>query len=430
MQTSLETLTNLERRLTVSVPQQDIDREVDNRLKRLAMTAKMDGFRPGKVPFKVVVQQYGLKVRQEVMGDTLQKTFAQAVQQQNLRVAGYPRFEPKAGDPAPGNFEFSATFEVFPEVALGDLSQASIERPVLEVDEADVDRTVEILRKQRVRFEKADRPGASGDRITLDYNGTIDGQDFQGNQASDLPVVLGEGRLLPDFEGALNGMSAGEAKSFELTFPADYHGAEVAGKTARFEVTVKEVAGPVLPAVDADFAKGLGVEDGDLATMRSEVRSNLQREVRRRMQTRIKEQVMQALLDTTKIDVPKGLVEGESQRMAQAMMQDMKAQGAGGQIQPALFEEGARRRVALGLILSEMVKAHNLHARPEQVRAIVEDFAQSYEHPHEVVTWYYSAPERLNEAESLALEENVVAWVMEKARVTDKAVAFEEFMGK
>jgi trigger factor len=433
MQTSLETLGVLERRLNVSVPQDQIEAEVENRLKRLARTARISGFRPGKVPLKIVAQQFGAQVRQEVLGETLQRSFSEAVRSQNLKVAGYPRFEPKAVEGASAGLEYSATFEIYPEVRLGDVSAATIQRPVVTVGAAEVDKTIEVLRRQRVQYETVDRPALTGDQVTLDFRGTIEGVEFPGGRGDNMTVVLGEGRLLPDFEKQIEGMAAGESKAFELSFPQDYHGREVAGKTAVFEINLRRVAGAKLPAVDAEFAKGLGVADGDVEKMRQEVAANLGREVKRRIQARIKEQVMQVLVDTTQLELPRSLVEAESQQLAENMKRDLEMRGVRAQGAPLpleMFREQAERRVRLGLILSELVRLNDLHARPEQVRAIVEDFAQSYEHPHEVVQWYYAAPERLREAEALALEENVVAWVQSKANVTDKPVDFDEFMGK
>lgn len=431
MQTHLENLGRLKRRLDVTVPRTQIDSEIANRLKRIARTAKMHGFRPGKVPMKVIEQTYGPQVRQEVLGDAVQRTFAEAVREQNLRVAGFPAFEAK-GDGEAAEFQYSATFEVYPDVAIGDVAAATIERPVHEVTEADVDSTIEVLRNQRVAYEPAERPAAAGDRVVIDYRGTIDGAAFDGGTASGFPVVLGQGRLLPDFEAALTGMRAGESKSFPLTFPDDYHGKDVAGKAAVFEVTVTAVEGPRLPSVDAEFAKSLGVADGDVAKMRSEVRANVEREVKRRVQARIKEQVMDALIGAATLELPQALVDAERRRLAEGARQDLAARGVnveGAPIPTDLFEQQAQRRVKLGLILAEVVKANGLHAKPEQVRAVVEDFAQSYEHPEEVVKWYYAKAERLNDAEALALEDNVVNWVLSRARVTDKPVTFEELTG-
>ncbi len=432
MQANLETLGQLERRLSIAIPMTEIEGEVQSRLKHLTRTVKMHGFRPGKVPFKIVVQQYGGQVRQEVLGDTLQKSFGEAVTQQNLKVAGYPKFEAKPlGDDA-GQFEYSATFEVYPEIAIGDLSQQTLTRPVLDVTDAEVDKTIEIMRKQRASFDPAERAAADGDRLTISYRGTIDGKEFNGSAAQDSTVVLGEGRLLPEFETQLRGMKNGETRTFDLRFPDDYHGKEVAGKTATFEVTLTQVAGPKLPEIDADFAKSLGVDDGDTGKMRAEVRANLEREVKARLKSRLKEKVMQALLDVTQIAVPKSLVDMEIQRMQTQARQDLAARGIpvndNMPIPAEVFEKQGQRRVNLGLILAEVVKANNLRATAEQVRAVVEEQAQSYEHAEEVIKWFYQSPERLREIESMVLEDNVVVWALGVARIEDKAIAFDELM--
>jgi len=433
MQANLETLGSLERKLNVAVPMAEIDSEVESRLKRLTRTVKMAGFRPGKVPFRVVAQQYGLQVRQEVLGDTLQKSFGDAVKAQNLKVAGYPKFD--AAPPVDGasEFQYSATFEVYPEVVVGDVAKSSVERPVLEVTEADVDKTLDIMRKQRVTYETAARAAENGDRVTMDYRGTIDGVEFAGGKAEGQSVVLGEGRFLPDFEKNLPGLKAGDSKSFEVKFPDDYAGKEVAGKTAVFEVTVRDVAAPKLPPVDAEFAKTLGIEDGDLAKMRAEVRGNLEREVKARLKARVKERVMDALLAVTAIEVPKALVDMEVERLRDMARQDLASRGIPVRedmpLPADLFEKQAQRRVSLGLILGEVVRAQNLNAKPEQVRAAVEEQAQSYEHPQEVVKWFYQSKERLGDIEGMVLEENVVAWALATAKVEDKPVSFDELMG-
>ncbi|MBI2312144.1 MAG: trigger factor [Betaproteobacteria bacterium] len=433
MQTSMENLSSLERRLSISVPQNEIEAEVETRLKRLARTVKLHGFRPGKVPFKIVAQTYGPQVRQEVLGDTVQRSFSEAVREQNLKVAGMPRFEAGSAESASGHFQYTATFEVYPEVVLADLSAAIVERPATQVTGQDVENTLEILRKQRVVFEPVERTAAGGDQAVISYVGTLEGKEFEGGKGTEVPVVLGEGRLLADFESQLTGMKSGDSKSFELTFPADYHGKDVAGKTAKFEVTVTRVAAPKLPELDAEFAKSLGIGDGDLGKMRGEVRANLERELKRRIESKVKEQVMDALLKSATVELPKALVEMEIGRLAQGARHDLEARGLkaeGLELPPQLFEEQAKRRVGLGLVIAELVKAHSLQAKPEQVRAVVEDFAQSYEQPTDVVRWYYSQPERLNEAEALVLEQNVVAWVLEKAKVVDKAVPFDDLMRK
>ena len=434
MQSNLETLSALERRLSVTLPVADIDNEIESRLKRLSRTVKMHGFRPGKVPLKVVAQQYGPQVRQEVLGDAMQKSFGEAVRNQNLRVAGYPRFDLKPPADGAAEFQYSATFEVYPDVKVGDIGNASIDRPHLAVSEAEVDRTIELMRKQRATYEPAQRAARNEDRVTIDFRGSIDGAEFQGSTGNGQQAVLGDGRLVPDFEANVVGVGAGESKTFDVRFPDDYHGREVAGKTARFEVTVKEVAAPVLPAVDAQFAKGLGVADGEIAKMRAEIRANVEREVKAKLKSNLREQVMQALLDATKMETPKGLLQMEVQRMREGMRQELTARGVkvnDDMPLPAdLFEQRARRRVNLGLIFSELVKTHNLYARPEQVRAMVDEQAQSYERPEEVVKWFYAAPERLREIESVATEDNIVAWALGVAKVTDKTVGFEELMGK
>jgi trigger factor len=433
MQANLETLGRLERRLSVAVPVAEIDSEIDTRLKKLTRTVKMHGFRPGKVPYKVVAQQFGPQVRQEVLGDTVEKSFGEAIRQQKLRVAGYPKFEAKPlGDDASA-FEYSATFEVYPDVTRVDLSQSAITRPQLEIGEPDVDKTIEIMRKQRATYDVTERAAEIGDRLTLNYQGTIDNGAFAGSTAQDCVVVLGEGRLLPDFEQQLAGTKSGESKAFDVRFPDDYHGKEVAGKTARFEVTVTQVAAPRLPQVDAEFARSLGVADGDLAKMRAEVKANLEREVKLRLKNRVKEQVMQALLDATQIEAPKSLVDLETERLQQRMRQDLVARGV--QVKddmpmpPEVFEKQAQRNVSLGLVVAEVVKTHNLYPKPEQVKAVVEEQAQSYERPAEVVKWFYQSPDRLRDIESAVMEDNVVAWALGAARTEDKAIEFDELMG-
>jgi trigger factor len=408
----------------------EIERKIDARLKQLARSVRMPGFRPGKVPLKLVAQTYGSQVRSEVLGDAVQKAFTDAVKEANLKVAGYPKIEKI--DPASGALEFNATFEVYPEVKVGDLSGATIERPQFEVDDAAVDKTLQILRKQRTRFEPVSRPARDGDRLTVDFRGTIDGQAFPGGEAKDFVFALGEGRMLPQFDAAARGMAPGEEKTFELAFPADYHGKEVAGKTASFAMTLKKIDEPRLPEVDADFARSLGVADGDTGKMRAEVRANVEREVRKRVEAKTKEQALQALLAATPFEVPKALVGMEATSMAERAIADLKARGVDPEqvpINPQAFEEAARRRVALGLAIAELARAENLQPKPAEVRALVEQEAQSYESPAEVVKWFYMQPQRLSEMEGLALETNVVKWVLTKAKVLDKPVAFDELMG-
>jgi len=427
---NVENLGTLERRVSMALAADDIERKVDERLKKLARSVRMPGFRPGKVPLKLIAQTYGPQVRSEVLGDAVQKAFTDVVKEANLKVAGYPKIEKK--DPASNALEFNATFEIYPDVKVGDLANGTIERPQLEVDEAAVDKTIQILRKQRTRFEPAERPARDEDRVTVDFKGTIGGEAFPGGEAKDFAFAIGAGRMLPEFEAAARGMAPGEQKSFELTFPADYHGKEVAGKTALFAMTLKKIEEPRIPDVDADFAKALGVADGDTGKMRTEVRANVEREVKKRVEARTKEQALQALLSVTPLEVPKSLIGMEATSMAERAVADLKARGVNPEqvpINPQAFEEAARRRVALGLVIAELARAESLQPKPAEVRALVEQEAQSYESPAEVVKWFYMQPQRLSEMEALALETNVVKWVLTKAKVLDKPVTFDELMG-
>ncbi|HVP09205.1 MAG TPA: trigger factor [Burkholderiales bacterium] len=432
MAVNVETLGTLERRLQMSVPVKEVERQVDDRLKQMARNVKMPGFRPGKVPLKMVAQQYGPQVRSEVLGSAVEKAFSEAVKEANLRVAGYPKIEKKDGAADAPALEFSATFEIYPEVKVGDVSAAKIERPKLEVDDAAVERTIEILRKQRVTYAEAPRAAQGGDRITVDFEGKIGGEGFQGGKAAGFAFVLGEKRMLPEFEAAAAGMKAGESKTFELKFPDDYHGKEVAGKTASFELTVSKVEEPRLPAIDGEFARQMGVADGDVAKMRSEVRANVEREVKKRVEGRLKAQALQALLDAAPLELPKALVEMEQQQLVRQAAAELQARGVKLDrlpFEPQAFEANAKRRVALALIINALSERENLKPKPADVRALIEAESASYEHPAEVVKWFYMQPQRLSEMESLALEGNVVSWVLSKAKVEDKAVAFDELMG-
>jgi trigger factor len=366
-----------------------------------------------------------------VLGDAVQKAFSDAVREAKLRVAGQPRIEPKT-EAAADALEFSATFEVYPEFSIGDVAAATVERPQVEVDDAALDKTLEILRKQRVTYAIAARAAQSGDRVTVDFAGSIGGEPFPGGKADSFTFVLGEGRMLPEFEAAASGAAAGAAKTFAVTFPPDYHGKDVAGKTAEFALTLKQVEAPQLPALDAEFAKGLGVADGDLAKMRDEVRQNVEREAKKRIEARIKQQAMQALVAATPLELPRSLVAMETRELAERAAADLRSRGLKFEklpLDPQAFEDSAKRRVALGLIIAELARAEKLQPKPAEVRALIEQEAQSYESPAEVVKWFYMQPQRLSEMESLALEANVVQWVLQKAKVVDKAVPFDDLMG-
>jgi len=431
---NVENLGTLERRVSMSVPVADVERQVSERLKKLARDVRMPGFRPGKVPMKLVEKTYGPQVRNEVLGDAVQKSFSEVVKEAKLKVAGYPRIERK-DESNDKSLEFSATFEIYPEVKVGDLAAVTIEQPKTAVTDTDVDKTIEILRKQRTSFVSVARAAQDGDRLAVDFEGRLDGQPFEGGSASGYQFMLGQGGMLPEFEAAARGMAPGESKTFPLRFPDDYHGKAVAGKQVSFELKVKSVDEPRLPALDADFAKALGVADGDLAKMRAEVRANVEREVKKRVDARLKQQALQALIDTTPLELPKSLVEQESQQLLERAVADLQSRGMKPEqlpqlnLQPAAFAETAKRRVALGLIIGELARTEGLQPKPAEVRAMVEQEAQTYESPAEVVKWFYMQPQRLSEMEGAALEANVVKWVLSKAKVADKDIAFDELMG-
>lgn len=426
MTATLETLDGLSRRMTLNLNPTEIEAEVSKRLAKIARNARMDGFRPGKAPLKLVAARYSGEIRGEVLGDALQQRFAKAVHENNLNVAGYPQFAP-AADGA-----FTATFDVFPEIKVGDLSGIKVTRPVVEVSDADVDRTLDVLRKQRVQYHAVEREAKEGDRVHIDYAGTIGGEAFQGGEAKDFPVILGEGRTLKDFEGSLIGMKAGATRTFDVTFPEDYFAKELAGKTATFTATVNSVHEAHLPGVDDALAQSLGIHDGGVAQLKEEINGNLAREAKRRIQTRVKEQVLNGLLEVTPFDVPAGLVAMERHALMEKAVTDLKARGMREQdiqMRDEIFEPQAKRRVALGLLMDELVRRNGITAPDDQVKAMVEEFAQSYEDPDEVVAWYHQDKSRLNEARALVLEENIVNWVLEHAQVADEPFTLEKLMG-
>jgi trigger factor len=429
---SLETLGGLERRLNVSIPQAQLRSEMEIRLKRVGRTAKVAGFRPGKIPVKILEQQYGAQIQQEVLGEKLQSSFYEAADENKLHVAGYPKFELKTADLNAAEIEYSATFEVYPEVTIGDISAESVVREAFVLADADVEKTINTMRKQRAIFTTVERATQNHDQVRIDFTGTLDGVVFEGGEAKDIKLELGVGRMLPEFEAGIIGAKAGETKSFELTFPADYHGKDVAGKQVTFAVTVHQVEEPILPVLDAEFAKSLGIADGDVEKLKVEIRSNLNREAQRRIKVRNKDHAMESLLKVGVLDVPKSLVESESQNLMQQSRADMEARGiklpADMKLPLELFAERATKRVKLGLILSELVTKHELAATSDQVKALLTEYAESYQSPAEVIRWYTSDLSRLKEIENLALEDNVVAWVMAGAKVTDQTVDFDALM--
>ncbi|WAC72796.1 trigger factor [Roseateles sp. SL47] len=433
MAVTVETLEKLERRITLTLAAADINSEVEARLKKLARTVKADGFRPGKVPMSFVAQRYGASVQYEVVNDKLGQAFSQAANEAKLRVAGMPRIEQKDGA-AEGDLAFDATFEVYPEVKLGDLAEASVERVSAEVTEEAIDKTVEILRKQRRSFAQrgAADVAADGDRVTIDFEGKIDGEPFAGGKADGFQFLLGEGQMLEAFEKAVRGMKSGESKTFPLAFPEDYHGKEVAGKEADFLVTVKKIEAQHLPEVNEAFAKALGIKDGTVEALRADIKKNLEREVKFRVLARNKAAAMDALVSKAELDVPKALIEGEAERMVGNAREDLKKRGVKdadkAPIPAELFKEQAEKRVRLGLVVAELVRSNNLQAKPEQLQAHIEDISQSYEKPAEVVRWYLSDRERMAEVEAVVIENNVTDFVLAKAKVEDKQVPFDELM--
>ena len=435
MQTSLETLGALERRLNVAVPIAEIEGEVKKRLTRLARTVKVAGFRPGKAPLRMLDQQYGSQVRSDVISERVQSTFNDAIRSQNLRVAGTPRIEPQRGDqPATETLEFSAVFEVYPEVQIGQVEDIAITRPLAEVTPPDIDRTLEVLRKQRTTYSTVERAAQAGDRVHVDFTGTIDGVEFAGGQARDFPIVLGEGRMLPEFEAAITGAAAGDAREFPLTFPADYHGREVAGKEARFTLTVHRVEAPETPALDSEFAKAFGIASASVDDLRREVEANLRLELKRKVDAAVKAQALSGLRQRATFAVPKALVDSEAHALRERTLANLREQP---NVKPEnldlsldVFRPQAEERVALGLIIAELVRNEQLHAKPEQIKTLVTETAQTYEQPDAVVRWHYEKPERLRDFEAMVLEQNVVDWILVRAKVTDEPTTFETVMGQ
>ena len=435
MAVTVETLEKLERKMTLTLPVNAIQSEVDSRLKRLARTVKMDGFRPGKVPMTVVAQRYGYSVHYEVMNDKVGEAFAQAANEAKLRVAGQPKITEKEQSPE-GELAFDAVFEVFPEVKIGDLTTAEVEKLDCAVTDAAIDKTLDILRKQRRTFAQRPQDAAAqeGDRVTVDFEGKIEGETFEGGKAEDFQFLLGDGQMLKEFETAVRGMKTGESKTFPLAFPADYHGKDVAGKQADFMVTVKKIEEAHLPEVNEALAKSLGIEDGSVEGLRADIRKNLERETRFRLLARNKQAVMDALVGKAELDCPKASVQSEIEHLIEGARADLKQRGIKdadkAPIPEEMFRPQAERRVRLGLVVAELVRSNNLQAKPEQVKKHVEDLAASYEKPAEVVRWYYGDNRRLAEVEAVVIENNVTEFVLSKAKVVEKSVSFDELMGQ
>jgi len=435
MAVTVETLEKLERKITLSLPVEVIQNEVATRLKKMARTVKMDGFRPGKVPMNVVAQRYGYSVHYEVMNDKVGEAFAVAANEAKLRVAGQPRISENEQS-SEGQMAFDAIFEVFPEVKIGDLATAQVEKISAVVDDGAIDKTVEILRKQRRTFAQraADAPAEDGDRVTVDFEGKIDGETFQGGKAEAFQFLVGEGQMLKEFEDAVRGMKSGESRTFPLAFPADYHGKDVAGKQADFMVTVNKIEAAHLPEVNEALAKSLGIADATVEGLRADIRKNLEREVKFRVLARNKQAVMDALIAKAELDLPNASVQSELNRMVESARADLKQRGIKdadkAPIPDDVFRPQAERRVRLGLVVAELVRSNALQATTEQIKAHIEELASSYEKPADVVRWYYSDNQRLAEVEAIVIESNVTDFVLGKAQVVDKAVAFDELMGQ
>lgn len=426
MQVSVETTSGLERRMTVGIPADRIENEVNKRLQQTAKRARVDGFRPGKVPMSVIRKRFGASAHQEVIGEVIQSSFYEAIMQEKLNPAGAPSVEPKSME-AGKDFEYVATFEVYPEVTLAGFEAISVERPESEVTEADVDTMLETLRKQNTRFEAVERAAENGDQVTIDFVGKIDGEAFQGGTANGTNLVLGSGRMIPGFEEGLVGAKAGDSLTLKVTFPEDYQNLDLAGKAAEFETTVQAVAAPALPELNDEFFTQFGVNEGGLEGFRAEVRKNMERELRQAIKTKVKGQVMDGLLKTNTVEVPKALISNEIDRLReQAVQQFGGANIQASQLPAELFEEQAKRRVSLGLIVAEVVKQNDIKPDNDRVRAMVEELASAYQEPEQVVNWYYQNEQQLGEIQSVVLEEQVVDTVLQKAQVTDKKVAYEE----
>ena len=433
MSVTVENLENLERKVVLSLPWSEVNAAVEKQLRQTARRVRIDGFRPGKAPLHMVESMYGASIQNDVLNELAQKAFYDVAVAQDLKIAGMPRLEGVEEQDSKEEFKFAAIFEVFPEITVGDLSAQEVEKAVTNVGDAEIEQTIEILRKQRTRFEHADREAREGDRVIIDFEGKIDGVAFDGGSSQNYPFILGQGQMLPEFEAGVLGLKENESKDVEVNFPEDYHGKEVAGKTAVFTITLKNVSEPVLPEVDEAFAKAMGIESGDVNQMREEVKKNVLREVKRRTEAQTKESAMEALLKSTEVQVPKALIADEAGRLAQEMKQNFINQGmadaANLDLPADMFNEQAERRVKLGLILAKIVEENQLEPKDEQIKAIVTEFADSYEDPQEVIDWYFADASRLQGPTSLAVEANVVDYVLGKAKVNEKVLLFDEVMG-
>lgn len=429
MQVSVETGAGLERRLTVALEPERIESAVENRLRDFSRSARLPGFRPGKVPTRLLRQRYGEQIRSEVVGELMQSTFGEALVQEGLNPVAQPTFDLDM-NPQAGRYAYTATFEVLPEFELGSLAGKQVKRPVVELLDADLEALIERLREQRKTFNEVDRPAQDGDRLKISFTGTLAGEQepFPGGVGTNFQLILGSGQMIPGFEAGLVGATAGEERVLDLSFPDSYHAEHLKGKAASFVVTVHAVTEPKLPEIDADFAKAFGVEDGDLERFREDVRANMSRELKQRVEARVRSQVMDLLLEANPIEIPKALITQEIQSLKEQMRQNLRG-NTQLELPDNLFTDNARRRVALGLVLAQVVKANQIKADPARVREAVEDMASTYENPQEVVDFYYSNKDHLASVEALALEGQVVDWVLTQVAVEDQPQNFQELMG-
>ena len=429
MQVSVESVGAIGRRLTITLPAEELEEAIKSRLQRLAKQVKMPGFRPGKVPMKMVEAQYGPQIMREVSGELIQTSYQQALGQEGLRPAGGPKIVPKTLERGRA-LEFVAEFDVYPEAKQLDLSGQTIVRPTCDITEADIDRTVETIRKQQQTWQTVERQAKLDDQVTMDFEGSIGGELFQGGKGTDVQLVLGSGMMIAGFEDQLVGVSANDQRTITVTFPQDYRAKDLAGKEAQFAVKVKKVEEPVLPELNDEFVAKLGIENGNMEKLRSDVKENLEREMRVRQRNILRDRVLEALIKVNDLDVPRSLVEREIEHMKQSAAQNQQAQGLLAQDSgdDAIYEKAAKRRVLLGLVVSEIVKQKNISADPAKVRERVEELAAGYESPEDVIRWHYEKPERLQGIEAVVLEEKVVEALIESAKVEDKPMGFQDLI--
>lgn len=433
MSVTVEKLENLQRKIILALPWDEINAKVAVELRKTQKRAKINGFRPGKAPLKIIESMYGAGIHDRAINETAQKTFYDTVVAEKLKVAGLKSMEAVENNDDKAVFKVAAVFEVYPDIHIGDLTAQDVTKVTADVGDDEIDKTIDILRKQRARFNRVEREAQNGDRVIVDFSGKIDGQPFAGGSSENYPFLLGNRQMLPEFEAGIAGMKEGDVKEVSVTFPADYQSKDVAGKTAVFTITLKNVAEAVLPEINEDFAESLGIANGDVSKMREEIQKNVTREIKRRVGDMTKESVMNALLAATPTDVPQVLIDEEAHRLAEQMQQNLNRQGidnSKANLSAHLFNDAAKRRVALSLVMAQLIEDEKLNPTDAQIKAVVDEFAESYEDPKEVIDWYYHDKKNLQGPTSLAIEANVVDFVLGKAKVTEKKMSFDEVMGQ